>query len=262
MPVWMAALLLLVPALHAGTVVEWVASDWPGPGNDWVSRTGNQSFFYDTYGGSAPQKGTGTLYGATIATVVFDGNDFLTTPLEQYNRSWAGLSELSLTVVFRSETPKAAASTDVHAFWNFKGILGFDVSEPDGGEFAIGVWDDGTKQGAVAAAAGLADDVGLSAGALNDGAWHVVTLVIARQGESSFSQSVYADNRLVRSENKLSYSTGSNATVVANQPFSVGQIRSGANSPFTGSIAAIRLDTSALSATEIGQLHRTYLGLK
>ncbi len=261
-PVAITLLCMMASPLQAGTVVEWIASDWPGPGSVWQSRTGNQILFYDTYNGSAPQKGADTLHGVAIETVVFDGNDFLTTPLEEHHPLWAGLSELSLTVVFSSKTPPAGAATDIHAFWNYKGIIGFDVGDPDGGEFAIGIWDDGTGRGAVAAASGLANDVGLSAGALNDDVWHIVTLVIARQGEDSFSQHVYADGRMVNSESTLAYSTGPKADMVADQPFSVGQIRGGANSPFTGSIAAIRLDTTALTAKDIAHLHSTYLGLK
>jgi len=261
-PVWIAFMCIFSAPAQAGSVIEWFASEWPGPKNSWDSRAGNQTLFFDTYEGSAPQKGTDTLHGITISTVVFDGNDFFTTPLEQQQRLWSGLSEFSLTVVFRSKTPQAGASTDVHAFWNFKGILGFDVIEPDGGEFALGVWDDGTGRGAIAAASGLANDVGMSAGPLNDGGWHVVSLIVEKQGDDLFTQSLYADNRLVKSERSLAYSTGSNAVAVADQPFSVGQIRGGANDPFAGSIAAIRFDTTALPAAEIQRLHSTYLGLK
>jgi hypothetical protein len=104
--------------------------------------------------------------------------------------------------------------------------------------------------------------VAISAGELNDDAWHIVTLVMARQGKDTFALSVYADSRLVRTETKVTDTTGQNATALANQPFSVGTIRNGKNSPFTGSIAAVRLDTTPLSVADIETMHRTYLGLK
>jgi len=131
-----------------------------------------------------------TLDGVAIKTAVFDGNDFLTTPLEQTDRPWAGISEFSITVVFRSKTPPVGAATDLNAFHDFKGILGFEVGGLNSGDFGIGIWNDGTKTGAVAAGAGLPADVGISAGALNDDAWHTVTFVVARQEKDTFALSV------------------------------------------------------------------------
>jgi hypothetical protein len=259
---WIAIMSLLVVPLQAGTVIEWFASDWPGAKSSWLSRTGGQTFFYDTYEGSAPVLGEDTLDGVAIKTAVFNGKDFLTTPLEQTDRPWAGIAEFSVTVVFRSKTPPAGASTDLNAFHEFKGILGFEVGGLNSGDFGIGIWNDGTSQGAVAAGAGLPSDVGISAGALNDDAWHIVTFLVTRQGKDTFALSVYADSRLVRTETRVTDTTGSNASSLADQPFSVGTIRSGKNGPFTGSIAAVRLDTTPLSAAEIEKLHRTYLGLK
>lgn len=261
-PVYLFVFSVLAVPLQAGTVIEWFAADWAGANSSWVSRTGNQTLFYDTYQGSAPFLGEDTLDGVAVKTAVFSGKDFLTTPLEQMDRPWAGISEFSITVVFRSKTPPAGASTDLNAFHEFKGILGFEVGGLNSGDFGIGIWNDGTSQGAVAAGAGLPSDVGISAGALNNDAWHVVTFVVARQGKDTFALSVYADSRLVRTETRVPDTTGQNATTLANQPFSVGTIRGGKNGPFTGSIAAIRLDTTPLSATEIETMHRTYLGLK
>jgi hypothetical protein len=261
-PHWVFILLGAAAPLQAGTTVEWFASDWPGANSSWESRTGKQTLFYDTYQGSAPLLSEDTLDGAVIKTAVFSGKDFLTTPLEQTDRPWAGISEFSITVVFRSKTSPAGAATDLNAFHDFKGILGFEVGGLNSGDFGIGIWNDGTKTGAVAAGAGLPADVGISAGALNDDAWHTVTFVVARQEKDTFALSVYADGCLVRTETRIPDTSGQNATALANQPFSVGTIRGGGNAPFTGSIAAIRLDTTPLSAADIATMHRTYLGLK
>ena len=259
---WLAVFSLVAAPLQAGTVIEWFASDWAGANSSWVSRTGNQTLFYDTYKDSAPFLGEDTLSGVAIKTAVFSGKDFLTTPLEQTDRPWAGISEFSITVVFRSKTPPAGASTDLNAFYDYKGIMGFEVGGIGSGDFGVGIWNDGTKTGEVAVGVGLPTDVAISAGELNDDAWHIVTLGMARQGKDTFALSVYADSRLVRTETRVTDTTGQNATALANQPFSVGTIRNGKNAPFTGSIAAVRLDTTPLSVADIETMHRTYLGLK
>lgn len=259
---WLAVFSLVAAPLQAGTVIEWFASDWAGANSSWVSRTGNQTLFYDTYKDSAPFLAEDTLSGVPIKTAVFSGKDFLTTMLEQTDRPWAGISEFSITVVFRSKTPPAGASTDLNAFYDYKGIMGFEVGGIGSGDFGIGIWNDGTETGKVAVGVGLPTDVAISAGELNDDAWHIVTLGMARQGEGTFALSVYADGRLVGTDTRVTDTTGQNATALANQPFSVGTIRNGKNAPFTGSIAAIRLDTTPLSVADIETMHRTYLGLK
>ena len=131
---WLAVLSLVAAPLQGGTVIEWFASDWAGANSSWESRTGKQTLFYDTYQGSAPLLSKDTLDGAVINTAVFSGKDFLTTPLEQTDRPWAGISEFSITVVFRSKTPPAGAATDLNAFHDFKGIVGFEVGGLNSGD--------------------------------------------------------------------------------------------------------------------------------
>jgi len=248
--------------LHAGMLFDFYASDWSGPNSTWASRTGSQTLFYDTYNGSAPQKGTNTIAGFNVDTVVFDGNDFLTTPLGQVDRPWAGLAEFSVSIVFRSNTDTSSSETDVNAFWNHEGIMGFEVGGPGQGEFGIGLYKDGTASGAVAAGTGLAaTDVGVWAGNINDNAWHSFTLVVDNLGGGLFNQSVYVDGIRVGQATNLSY--GGAATNLANQPFSLGNIRFGGgnSNPFVGAVAAFRFDDVALQAGDITALHRTYLGL-
>ena len=76
--------------LQGATLFEYYAEDWTGPSDSWNSRTGSQTMFYDTFGGSAPQKGFSTIAGVTVATAVFDGNDFLTSTFVT-GRPWAVL---------------------------------------------------------------------------------------------------------------------------------------------------------------------------
>ncbi len=249
-------------SVHAGKLFDFYASDWSGPNNAWTSRTGSQTLFYDTFNGSAPQKGSAIIGGVIVDTAVFDGNDFLTTPLNQSNRPWAGLSEFSISIVFRSNTDTGSSESDINAFWNHEGIIGFEVGGAGQGEFGIGLYNDGTTNGAVAAGTGLAaTDEGTSGGNINDNAWHTLTLVVKNLGGGSFSQAVYVDGGLVNEDSPLSY--GGGASTLANQSFSLGNIRLGGvnSNPFTGAVAALRFDDAALQISEISDLHSTYLGL-
>ena len=247
---------------HAAMLFDFYASDWTGPNNSWASRTGSQTFFYDTFNGSAPQKGTNTIGAVPVVFASFDGNDFFTTTLSQTNRSWAGLSEFSITIVFRSNTGISSSETDINAFWNQEGILGFEVNGVGQGEFAIGLYNDGTASGAVAAGTGLAStDVGTSGGRINDNAWHTLTLVVDDLGSGTFKQTVYVDGALVDQDLALTYGGGS--STIADQPFSLGNIRFGGtnSNPFVGGVAALRFDDTPLQASDITALHSTYLGL-
>jgi hypothetical protein len=100
------------------------ASDWAGPNNTWYSRTGTENFFYDTFGGSTPQKSSNTIAGVTVDTALFDGNDFFTSSFVT-GRAWAGLKEFSLSLVFKSNASGSQTQTDINAFLNQRGILGF-----------------------------------------------------------------------------------------------------------------------------------------
>ncbi len=243
---------------NASMLFDFYASDWAGPNNEWVSRTGSQTLFYDTFNGSAPQKGTDIIGGVNVDTAVFDGNDFFTTLLAQTNRPWAGLNEFSLSIVFRSNTDTSSSGTDINAFWNYDGIIGFEVGGAGQGEFGIGLYHDGSTNGAVAAGTGLASsDVGTSGGAINDNSWHTLSLVVENLGSGFFNQTVYVDGGLVSQSHLLSYGGGSPS--LANESFSLGQIRFGGGNPFVGAVAAIRFDDNALQESDITSLHSTYL---
>jgi len=263
------SLLALSGALALGSInvqgdllFDFYASDWVGPNNAWVSRTGGQTMFYDTFNGSAPQKGTDTISGYTVDTALFDGNDFFTTLLAQTNRPWAGLSQFSLSIVFRSNTDTSGSETDINAFWNHEGIMGFEVGGVGQGEFGIGLYNNGSAGGAVAAGTGLGSaDVGTSGGSINDNNWHTLTLAVENLGGGFFSQTVYVDGAQVGQAPLVSYGGGS--STLADQPFSLGNIRFGGpnSNPFAGAVAAIRFDDAALQEAEITSLHGNYLGV-
>ncbi len=244
----------------AGLLFDFYASDWAGPNNEWVSRTGSLTLFYDTFNGSAPQKGTDSIGGVTVDTAVFDGNDFFTTLIDQTNRPWAGRTEFSISIVFRSITDTSNSETDLNAFWNHEGIIGFEMGGTGQGEFGIGLYNDGSANGAVAAGTGLASmDVGTPGGAINDNAWHTLTLIVDDLGNGFFNQTVYVDGGQAGQITNLSY--GGGAPILANESFSLGQIRSGGGNPFTGAVAAFRFDDNAIQESDIASLHSTYLGL-
>jgi len=243
---------------QAAVVFEYYASDWAGPNNSWTSRTGNQELFYDTWQGSAPQKGSSTIAGVPVVTAVFDGNDFFTSPFVT-GRPWAGLKEFSLSLVFKSNAPGAQTQTEINAFWNQRGVLGFELGGAGQGEFAIGLYNNGSQSGAVAASTGLGSgDNGTSAGNINDNNWHTLTMVVKDETGGFFSQTVYVDGSQTGSS-LLAYGTRG---VLADESFSLGAIRGSASAEkFVGEVAALRFDDSPLTAAEIPLLHSTYLGI-
>ena len=238
---------------------EYYASDWAGPNNSWNSRTGNQYLFYDTFNGSAPQKGSSTIAGVPVVTAVFDGNDFFTSPFVT-GRPWAGLNQFSLSLVFKSNAPGAQTQTDINAFWNQRGVLGFELGGAGQGEFGIGLYNDGSASGAVAASTGLGiGDNGTSAGNINDNNWHTLTMVVKNESGGFFSQTVYVDGSQTRSS-LLAYGTRG---VLADESFSLGAIRGSASAEkFVGEVAALRLDDTPLAASDLTTLHNTYLGIR
>jgi len=244
--------------LQATSVFEFCASDWAGPYNSWTSRTGNQELFYDTWQGSAPQKGFSTIAGVTVATAVFDGNDFFTSTFGS-GRPWAGLKEFSLSLVFKSNAPGPQTQTDINAFWNQRGVLGFELGGAGQGEFAIGLYNDGSALGAVAASTGLGSgDNGTSAGNLNDNNWHTLTMAVANLDDGSFSQAVYVDGTQFGSSLVREYGT---VGALADASFSLGAIRGSASGEkFVGEVARVRFDNAPLAASEITALHSSYLG--
>ena len=244
---------------QAAVVFEYYASDWAGPNNSWNSRTGNQYLFYDTFNGSAPQKGSSTIAGVPVVTAVFDGNDFLTSPFD-LARPWAGLNQFSLSLVFKSNSPGPQTQTDINAFWNQRGILGFELGGGGQGEFAIGLYDDASPSGAVAASTGLGiGDNGTSAGNINDNNWHTLTMVVKDEGSGFFSQTVYVDGVEVGSS-LLEYGT---LGALADASFSLGSIRGSASTEkFVGEVAALRFDDTPLAASDVTTLHNTYLGIR
>ena len=235
------------------------ASDWAGPNNTWYSRTGTENLFYDIFGGSAPQKGSSTIAGVTVDTTVFDGNDFFTSSFAT-GRPWAGLKQFSLSLVFKSNAPGPQTQTDINAFWNQRGILGFELGGGGQGEFAIGLYDDGSPSGAVAASTGLGiGDNGTSAGNINDNNWHTLTMVVKDETGGFFSQTVYVDGSQVGSSSVLEYGTPG---ALADESFSLGSIRGSASTEkFVGEVAALRFDGVPLTAPEISALHTDYLGV-
>jgi len=244
---------------QAAVVFEYYASDWAGPNNSWNSRTGNQYLFYDTFNGSAPQKGSSTIAGVPVVTAVFDGNDFFTSPFVA-GRPWAGLNQFSLSLVFKSNAPGAQTQTDINAFWNQRGVLGFELGGVGQGEFGIGLYNDGSASGAVAASTGLGiGDNGTSAGNINDNNWHTLTMVVKNESGGFFSQTVYVDGSQTRSS-LLAYGTRG---VLADESFSLGAIRGSASAEkFVGEVAALRLDDTPLAASDLTTLHNTYLGIR
>jgi hypothetical protein len=238
-------------------VFLYYASDWAGPNNSWFSRTGTQSLFYDTWDSSAPQKGSSTIAGVTVDTAVFDGNDFFTSPFDT-GRPWAGLKEFSLSLVFKSNAPGAQTQTDINAFYSQRGVLGFELGGGGQGEFGIGLYNDGSASGAVAASTGLGTgDNGTSAGNINDDTWHTLTMVVKDETGGFFSQTVYVDG-IQTGSSLLAYGTPG---VLADASFSLGTIRDGSAEKFVGEVAALRLDAVPLTASEISALHTDYLGV-
>ena len=244
--------------LQGATLFEYYASDWTGPNNSWASRTGSQTLFYDTFNGSAPQRGSSTISGVTVATAVFDGNDFFTSPFVT-GRPWAGLNQFSLSLVFKSTAPGAQTQTDINAFWNQRGVLGFELGGGGQGEFAIGLYNDGSPSGAVAASTGLGSgDNGTSAGNINDNNWHTLSMVVKNETGGFFSQTVYVDGSQVGSS-LLAYGA---VGALADASFSLGTIRGSASAEkFVGEVAALRLDDAPLTASNITTLHSDYLGV-
>ena len=243
---------------QAVSVFEFCASDWAGPDNGWNSRTGGQTLFYDTFNGSAPQKGSSSIAGVTVATAVFDGNDFFTSSF-LIGRPWAGLNQFSLSLVFKSNAPGPQTQTDINAFWNQRGILGFERGGAGQGEFAIGLYNDGSALGAVAASTGLGiGDNGVSAGNINDNNWHTLTMAVSNLANGSFSQTVYVDGTQVGSPLVRAYGA---MGVLADASFSLGTIRGSASGQrFVGEVARLRFDDAPLAASDISTLHSTYLG--
>ena len=242
---------------QAAVVFEYYASDWAGPNNSWNSRTGGQSLFYDTFNGSAPQKGSSTIAGVPVVTAVFDGNDFLTSSFVT-GRPWAGLKQFSLSLVFKSNAPGAQTQTDINAFWNQRGILGFEIGGAGQGEFAIGLFNDNSPNGAVAASTGLGiGDNGASAGNINDNNWHTLTMVVKDETGGRFSQSVYVNGSLLNSSSLQYGAVGA----LADASFSLGAIRDGSAEKFVGEVAALRFDDTPLATSDVATLHSTYLGV-
>ena len=244
--------------LQGATLFEYYASDWNGPNNSWASRTGSQELFYDTFNGSAPQQGSSTIAGVAVATAVFDGNDFFTSPFVT-GRPWAGLNQFSVSLVFKSNAPGAQTQTDINAFWNQRGVLGFELGGGGQGEFAIGLYNNGSPSGAVAASTGLGSgDNGVSAGNLNDNNWHTLTMAVANLANGSFRQTVYVDGTQVGSSLERAYGA---VGALADASFSLGTIRGTASGQrFVGEVARLRFDSAPLTASDITTLHSNYLG--
>ena len=267
--------------VQAAKIFEYFASDWPGPSNNWISRTpsgsvtNGQILFWDNFKApnapvaSAPQKGSSTIAGVSFGTAVFNGNDFFTSTFTNStytNYPWAGLKEFSLSLVFKSSSP-LATTTDVNAFWAQRGILGFERGGVGAGEFAISLYNDGSSNGAVAASTGLGTaDIGTSAGNINDRNWHTLTMVVKDETGGFFSQTVYVDGTVTGSSLQNYGALG----MIATNTFSLGSIRggslpggpnSGLSEKFVGEVAVLRFDDSPLTAAEIPLLHSTYLGI-
>jgi len=242
--------------VQAATLFEYYAKDWEGPGNNWTSKTGTHFLFYDTWGGSAPQKGSSTIAGVPVATAFFDGNDYFTSPFTSAGSPWAGLKEFSLSLVFKSG---AAGQNGVNDFWQQRGIVGFERGGVGQGEFAIGIWSNG-----VAGSTGLGSgDNGTSAGNINDNNWHTMSLVVKQENLAQFSQTVFVNGNQIATSGLLDYGSIGALAAGGGDPVAMGlgAIRGSDAEKFVGEVAALRFDDEALTASLISSLHSDYLGV-
>ena len=159
-------------------------------------------------------------------------------------------------MVFRTVSGGSSGEDD---FWRNEGLVGIEL--PGGG---VGDWGVGIAAGGLinAGSALHAGDSGSIGPVVNDGSWHVATMVIDDLGNGTHDRRLYLDGAEVASDLALPYGGGS--SVAANSSLFFGDYApsdpNATKENFQGDIAHIRLDDQPLSPAEIATAHGDYLG--
>jgi hypothetical protein len=249
---WSALLgvLLVFPVadLKADIVGEWDADDftgtatWPGTA-DAVLREG------------APVAGIDddSFPGSRLHYVTFGPAETAFEVTAGANPI-AGSMEFSASIVFRTTGTGANGEND---FWRNQGLVGIELPGGGVGDWGVGIANGGSINGGSALHNG---DSGSLGPVVNDGVWHVVTMVVDDLDNALHDRRIYLDGVEVATDLGLAYGGGNSQVASSSVFFGDHQPGDGGAQNFQGEIAHIRLDNSAMDAAAVSAAHAIFLG--
>ncbi|MCO6044194.1 PEP-CTERM sorting domain-containing protein [Aeoliella sp. ICT_H6.2] len=253
--------------------MDFNAANWSGnasftegawSGDSWFDAVNNVEASPGGTGGNsmnggAPIKKVGAIGSNPAASYIeFSEESF---DVNEANHPLAGLSEFSISLVFRLPSPLDAIDRNKDTFWEHHGFVGKEIGGPAVGDWNLGITDlNGDGHSDFVGASGVGDaDVGTAGPEVDDGLWHTATFVVDDIGGGQFEQRLYLDGASVGVET-INYGGGS--SVVAASNFAIGARRDGGFGYLPqGDIARLMFFDTPLDDAEIRGQAATYLGL-
>jgi hypothetical protein len=232
----------------AAIIMDWDASNWSGvSGDSWTDSVGGVVAVKG--GGDGPVKSTVTLNGTSIDIINFTADSF---DVNTTSYPLVGLKEFSISLLF--STSSAGVSTE-NNFYQWNGLVGKESGGAGVGDWAIGMMAGGLVAGGTGLGTG---DTGTpSLASVTNTGFHNLTFVVANNGNNTFNQLLYLDGVLQNTDTNIGYG---NPGAIAAFNFAIGARRDGSSGYSDSSIARLLFDDSALSASQVEQLHATHLG--
>lgn len=251
-----AVALFAIQHATGAIIMEWDASNWSGSGG-WTDSASGELL---SIGAGAPTRAVDltTFAGSNqaVTAAVFDGTSGFvsdgSTPMD-------GLKEFTISAVIRvGATPGAGANANP---WNYNMIVGLELPSGGQGEFQFGFDGDNRLNAGVGFGGG--GDASHVGGIVPANTWATVAMVVrqnptgANDGEFEFA--TYLNGASFSAPTVVNYA-GLNQVVAS--AFGVGYnvIGNADRRFFTGEIAHLRFDDTALDSTALVAEAGTYLG--
>lgn len=252
-------LALGLPAAQAAVIMEWNASDWSGSGA-WT----------DTVAGEQLTTGAGTITQAVDNTSFSGSNQAITSTVYDGSSGFVsdatslmgGLQEFTISAVIRVGATPGANAGPLGSGWQYNVISGFELGGGNQGEFQFGFHSGNTLNGAV----GLNGDQFIQGGSVPANQWATVAFVLNQDPNNTGTLTEYS---IITYINGVSQGTsgvitygGETGAAIRDSPFGVGYnvIGGGDRRYFTGEIAHLRYDNTALDQATLTANAANYLG--
>lgn len=237
--------------------MEWNASNWSGTGV-WTDSVAGEEL---TLGAGAVTKAVdnASFPGQTITSTVYNGASGFVSDASSL---MGGLKELTISAVIRVNATPGAGAGPIGSGWQYNVITGFELGGGNQGEFQFGFHSGNTLNGAV----GLNGDRFTQGGIVPVGQWATVAFVLNQDPNNTstlteYSILTYINGVAQGTATTVSYGTGT-GEFIRNSPFGVGYnvVNGGDRRYFTGDIAHLRYDDTALSQVQLSSDAANYLG--